>query len=81
MIVSLAVSSLRGLQHLSQRILTALARLVEADPTLTLDSAAGRKLEELAGNNPDALMALYRLRERAGDHASAWGSTCSGERG
>ena len=52
----------------------ALARLVEADPALTLDSAAGRKLEELAGNNPDALMALYRLRERAGDHASAWGS-------
>ncbi|MBL6700221.1 MAG: sulfotransferase [Luminiphilus sp.] len=52
----------------------ALARLVEADPTLTLDSAAGRKLEELAGNNPDVLMALYRLRERAGDHASAWGS-------
>ena len=52
----------------------ALARLVEADPTLTRDSAAGRKLEELAGNNPDALMALYRLRERAGDHASAWGS-------
>ncbi|MEK9807549.1 MAG: sulfotransferase [Halieaceae bacterium] len=52
----------------------ALARLVEADPTLTLDSAAGRKLEELAGNNPDALMALYRLQERVGDHASAWGS-------
>ena len=52
----------------------ALARLVEADLTLTLDSAAGRKLEELAGNNPDVLMALYRLRERAGDHASAWGS-------
>ena len=52
----------------------ALARLVEADPTLTLDSAAGRKLAELAGNNADALMALYRLQERVGDHASAWGS-------
>jgi len=52
----------------------ALSRLVEADPTLTLDSEAGCRLAELAGNNPDALMALYRLRERAGDHASAWGA-------
>jgi hypothetical protein len=57
---------------LSPDDLYALARLVEADPTLTLGSAAGRKLVELAGDNPDALMALYRLQERAGDHASAW---------
>jgi len=52
----------------------ALARLVEADPMLTLASAAGQKLSELAKDNADALMALCRLQEREGHYASAWES-------
>ncbi|MDG2461555.1 MAG: sulfotransferase [Luminiphilus sp.] len=52
----------------------ALARLVEADPALTLDSEVAQKLAKLAGEHPDALIALYHLQERKGHFAQAWDS-------
>ena len=57
---------------LSPEDLYALARLVEANPALTLASEAGQKLSKLAGKDADALMALYRLQEREGQQTSAW---------
>ena len=51
---------------------SALARLVEADPTLTMASEVAQKLTELADAHADSLMALYRLQEREGHYAKAW---------
>ena len=51
---------------------SALARLVEADPKLTMSSEVAKKLVQLADAHADALMGLYRLQEREGHYAKAW---------
>jgi len=53
---------------------SALARLVDADPTLTAASGVGQQLSELAGAHVDALIGLSRLQEREGDFVKAWAS-------
>ena len=57
---------------LSPKDPSAIARLVEADPTLTMASEVAKKLVELAGTHADSLMGLYRLQEREGHYAKAW---------
>ncbi|RCL47990.1 MAG: hypothetical protein DBW90_01020 [Halieaceae bacterium] len=52
----------------------ALARLVEADLTLTMSSAVGQKLRDLAGAHVDALFGVSRLQEREGYYVEAWES-------
>ena len=53
---------------------SALARLVDADPMLTITSGVGQQLRDLAGTNVDALFAVSRLQERAGHFVKAWAS-------
>ena len=53
---------------------SALARLVEADPALTMASGVAKKLSELAGTDVDALIGLSRLQEREGHYVKAWES-------
>ena len=52
----------------------ALARLVEADPALTMASGIGQKLRDLAGAHVDALFGVSRLQEREGHYVKAWES-------
>ncbi|MGB1174109.1 MAG: tetratricopeptide repeat-containing sulfotransferase family protein [Luminiphilus sp.] len=53
---------------------SALARLVDADPTLTETSRVGQQLRDLAGAHVDALIGVSRLQEREGDFVKAWAS-------
>lgn len=51
---------------------SALARLVEADPTLTMASEVAQKLTEFSSVQADSLIGLYHLQERGGHYAKAW---------